>query len=66
MKPYTCPVCGGRGIVPAGFYTSVGYYSTTGNTTEHCRSCSGTGIIWGNSKQLEPVDCYSQKFIKED
>jgi len=56
MKPYTCPVCGGRGIVPAGFYTSVGYYSTTGNTTE----------IWGNSKQLEPVDCYSQKFIKED
>lgn len=42
----TCPVCYGRGFVPAGFYDSTGLTwvsTTTGNET--CRSCSGKGYI---------------------
>lgn len=48
----TCPVCFGRGIVRAGFYTVVGEDCTVTNNrlssvwTEECRSCKGTGIIW--------------------
>jgi len=41
-----CPVCYGRGFVPAGFYDSTGLTwvsTTTGNET--CRSCSGKGYI---------------------
>ena len=41
--PYCCPVCQGRGVVHAGFYTGGDSISTT---SEVCRSCSGTGIIW--------------------
>lgn len=45
--PYRCPVCGGNGMVDAGFYsqTSGGWPSIGG--TEICKSCNGTGIIWG-------------------
>ena len=45
-KAVTCPVCYGRGFVPAGFYDSTGLTwisTTTGNET--CRSCSGKGYI---------------------
>lgn len=45
-KAVACPVCYGRGFVPAGFYDSTGltWVSTTiGNET--CRSCSGKGYI---------------------
>jgi len=42
--PHKCPVCGGRGIVPNGFYTS--QYGMTSNTApEQCRSCVN-GIIY--------------------
>lgn len=49
MSVYKCPVCGGRGFVPCGFYTSQTYdgSSVTGSTsTEVCRSCHGRGIIF--------------------
>lgn len=31
MSVEICPVCGGKGLVPSGFYTAIGtlYYSTT-------------------------------------
>lgn len=47
-KPYKCPVCNGKGIVPNGFYSCVGdtIISTTTTIPEQCRSCKGTGVIW--------------------
>jgi len=42
-KPHICPVCYGRGIVPAGFYET----TFTEAQEEPCRSCQGTGIVWG-------------------
>jgi hypothetical protein len=39
-RPHTCPVCGGKGTVPAGFYEN-----TIGS--EDCRTCGGKGVIWG-------------------
>ena len=42
--PHRCPVCEGRGHVPAGFY--VGKGSATSANPEGCRSCNGTGILW--------------------
>lgn len=50
MIPYCCPVCNGKGIVPNGFYTSLGNMgSSTNASPEKCRSCNGTGIIWSNN-----------------
>lgn len=49
MSVYKCPVCGGRGFVPCGFYSSQTYYGssvTASNSTEVCRSCNGRGIIF--------------------
>jgi len=53
-QPYKCPVCGGSGKVPGGFYNGTGYIDEYGNqpwtggyNTEACRACGGTGIIWG-------------------
>ncbi len=46
--PFTCPVCSGNGKVQNGFYNTVtGLVSTTDATLEQCRSCNGTGIVWG-------------------
>ena len=40
-----CPVCGGKGMVGVGFYSQI---NSTANTCEEtCRSCGGTGIVWG-------------------
>lgn len=47
MKPYKCPICNGKGIVPGGFYLSVSGYCSSTNTSEMCRQCQGSGIIWG-------------------
>ena len=42
-----CPVCGGNGLVPNGFYNTVtGIGSTTSITPEKCLSCNGTGIVF--------------------
>ena len=45
--PYQCPVCGGNGIVDAGFYGQTSGYWTSVGGFETCRSCNGTGIIYG-------------------
>src|SRR5438876_30914 len=42
-----CPVCGGRGIVPVGFY-DLGYPTSAGEAKtvpEPCRSCHGRGFL---------------------
>ena len=44
MKPYMCPICSGRGFVPAGFY-SLGTL-VTDTPQEICHACLGTGILW--------------------
>jgi len=47
--PHICPVCGGNGLVPNGFYMQTsGHWPTTSVTPEMCRSCNGTGIVWEN------------------
>lgn len=43
MKPFTCPVCVGTGMVSAGFYSNG---LSTSTSPESCRSCAGTGIVW--------------------
>ena len=47
MSVEICPVCGGKGLVPNGFYIAVGtsYYSSTSTSPETCRSCGGKGYI---------------------
>lgn len=47
MSLEICPICGGKGLVPNGFYTAVGalYYGTTSTSPETCRSCGGKGYI---------------------
>lgn len=44
-RPHCCPVCGGSGKVSSGFYDYFRQSSTI--PTEPCRSCGGTGIVWG-------------------
>jgi hypothetical protein len=47
VKPFTCPVCFGRGKVAAGFYSGSGStWQSTVTTPEPCRSCGGLGIVW--------------------
>ena len=51
MKPFNCPVCGGKGIVPNGFYSiHPELYSTTQANGETCRSCNGSGIVYGDER----------------
>ena len=38
-----CPVCKGKGLVPAGFYSV--YYPISNTPDEVCRSCEGKGYI---------------------
>lgn len=45
--PHRCPICGGNGKVPAGFYNQTsGDWITTSTEPETCLSCNGTGIVW--------------------
>lgn len=46
MTPFCCPVCGGNGIRPQGFYTQTTGMWTSSGGTEQCRSCTGTGVVW--------------------
>lgn len=39
MTPSRCPVCEGRGTVPAGFYTA------GATDAETCRTCGGSGMV---------------------
>jgi len=41
-----CPVCGGNGLVPNGFYTqTLGRWLTSSTGGETCRSCGGKGYV---------------------
>lgn len=44
MNCYKCPVCEGRGVVPADFYTPGG--NTINTSPCVCRSCNGKGVVW--------------------
>lgn len=49
MSVHKCPVCGGRGFVPSGFYSSQTYDGsliTNSTSSEVCRSCHGRGIVF--------------------
>jgi DnaJ-class molecular chaperone len=43
-QPFACPVCGGRGHVPAGFFSDV--QASTSLNLELCRACEGKGVVW--------------------
>jgi hypothetical protein len=54
MTPHRCPVCAGRGTVPAGFYSPYG--SGTNATPETCRSCNGGGVVWSGGTLPQMID----------
>jgi len=46
--PHKCPVCNGRGKVPADFYNKwIDGSAHAGEET--CRTCQGTGLVWGEA-----------------
>ncbi len=47
MSFQKCPVCNGVGIVSGGYFARTGDspYFVTGNTTDRCQICKGTGLI---------------------
>ena len=46
--PHRCPICGGRGQVPAGFYGPASQTLLVISTEpEKCKSCDGEGVVWG-------------------
>lgn len=48
LTPHVCPVCCGNGIVPNGFYNQTsGTWLSSDATPDTCRSCGGTGVLWG-------------------
>ena len=57
-----CPVCGGNGLVPCGFYNQTsGHWGTTSITPETCRSCNGTGVVFATLHAQRLAD----KMVKE-
>lgn len=52
MNPYKCPICGGKGIVPQGFYFNHEQVKQAMLTTEKCMTCEGTGVIWFDGVHL--------------
>ena len=42
---HCCPVCQGRRVVQAGFYSQFGAMSSAANE-EPCRTCRETGVLW--------------------
>lgn len=46
MGVYKCPVCEGRGHVPAGFYHTYQPPTVVNTCPETCRSCNGKGVIF--------------------
>lgn len=44
--PYECPVCEGRGFVPAHFYLNSAYYAGDNMAAVTCKTCDGRGVIW--------------------
>lgn len=45
-RPWVCPVCQGKGIVPQGFYHTLGEtWGSTSTAPEQCRACNGSGVV---------------------
>jgi len=51
-KLYKCPVCNGRGLVPAGFYRDGGYSTYYVAGEQVCRACGGQGVIWSRDAEI--------------
>jgi hypothetical protein len=62
--PFRCPVCGGNGLVAGSFYIKSGETWTAANSTETCRSCNGTGIVWSDGLGIDNV-CIPSIFSPE-
>ena len=45
--PFKCPICGGTGKVVKGFYKDDYGAPTLDGYHEYCRSCNGSGIVFG-------------------
>jgi len=56
--PFKCPVCLGTGNVPCGFYEQHKIddngrtWTTSSTTSETCRTCGGTGIVWSQQEDI--------------
>lgn len=46
MGVYKCPVCEGKGQVPAGFYYTNAAPTVINTSPELCKSCGGKGIVF--------------------
>ena len=56
MSYQRCPICYGKGKVPAGFYELTDYVSSTDiKQPEICRACAGSGVL------MTPDIAYPQK-----
>ena len=66
MSTQKCPVCGGKGIVLADFYSilppGVTPISTTAINTVNCRACYGRGVI----QDISPIDPMERITLTKD
>lgn len=67
MSVHKCPVCEGRGQVPAGFYYINSAPTAINTSPEICKSCHGKGVIFeyeGNdyNNPYQPVTPYPYDF----
>jgi len=67
VTPCKCPICGGRGTMPATFYMTYEEIEATKQTTAGiptgttiCRTCNGKGILWASENysliERDPTD----------
>lgn len=64
--PFKCPVCNGQRRVPRGFYDAIGVdnWTTSDVTPETCRTCNGSGIVWGEDiTEVDFEDFQSDDFM---
>lgn len=55
-KVQRCPVCGGNGLVPNGFYNQTsGQWTSCSTLPEKCRTCNGAGVIILPYPKLQPT-----------
>lgn len=67
VQAVCCPVCAGRGLVPAGFYHPYNQNIVSNTTPEKCRSCTNGVIIIKNQNIITTFDTqYLQKPYKEE
>ena len=54
--PYKCPICNGTGKVVRGFYKDDCGAPTIDGYHEYCRSCGGSGIVFGTISRRLLID----------